>query len=181
VSQSALNRSNDHVVSGATTINVTFNGASGIARSATVVATDADDDLALLKVDPKGVHLQPLTFVSSAGAEVGDAVYAIGNPYGLDQTLTTGVVSALGRQITAPNGHTISGVIQTDAALNPGNSGGPLLNAADQVIGINSQIATGESQGGSFGDESQAGNTGIGFAVPSTTVKNFVAGYEQTH
>jgi putative serine protease PepD len=104
--------------------------------------------------------------------QVGDPAYAIGNPYGLDQTLTVGVVSALHRTINAPDGAAITGVIQTDAALNPGNSGGPLLNAAGEVIGVNSQIATGAN---STGDGDEGGNTGIGFAIPSNTVKTELA------
>ena len=99
---------------------------------------------------------------------MGDATYAIGSPYGLERTLTTGVVSALGRQISAPNGFSIDDVIQTDAALNPGNSGGPLLDSSGRVIGVNSQI---ESNGGSDGT---ASNSGIGFAVPSNTVRSVV-------
>ena len=97
--------------------------------------------------------------------QVGDPTIAIGNPFGLDRTLTTGVVSALQRKITAPNGFTINNVIQTDAAINPGNSGGPLLDAAGRVIGINSQIETG---GGA------KGNVGIGFAVPIDTAKQII-------
>ena len=101
---------------------------------------------------------------------VGDPVYAIGNPFGLDRTLTTGVVSALNRDITAPNGFAISGALQTDAALNPGNSGGPLLDGAGRVIGINAQIESSSGDGSSAG-----GNTGIGFAVPATVAQRVVA------
>ena len=100
---------------------------------------------------------------------MGDPTYAIGNPFGLDHTLTTGIVSALQRQLQAPDGATISGAIQTDAALNPGNSGGPLINADGKVIGVNSQIQTGSSSG------AEAGNVGIGFAIPSNTVKSFIS------
>ena len=100
---------------------------------------------------------------------MGDPTYAIGNPFGLDHTLTTGIVSALQRSLQAPDGATISGAIQTDAALNPGNSGGPLLDADGKVIGVNSQIQTGSSSG------AEAGNVGIGFAIPSNTVKSFIA------
>jgi len=100
---------------------------------------------------------------------VGDPTYAIGNPFGLDHTLTTGIVSALQRSLQAPDGATISGAIQTDAALNPGNSGGPLLDSSGQVIGVNSQIQTGSSSG------AEAGNVGIGFAIPASTVKSFIA------
>jgi len=106
-------------------------------------------------VDKKELH--PVTLGNSAKAKVGDSVVAIGNPFGLDRTVTTGIVSALQRQLRAPNGFTIQNVIQTDAAINPGNSGGPLIDAQGRVIGINSQIATAGSGGG---------NIGIGFAVP---------------
>jgi S1-C subfamily serine protease len=118
--------------------------------------------MALLSVDPKGVDLHPLALGDSDGVRVGDPTVAIGNPFGLERTLTTGVVSALQRRITAPSGFAIEDVIQTDAAINPGNSGGPLLDAGGRVIGVNSQIATGEGSSGSVG---------IGFAVPAATVK----------
>ena len=170
VSASGLILTNDHVVSGAQSLTVTIGGSSGTTRKATLVSEDRNADLALLKVDVSGLNVDPLTFADSSHVQVGDVTYAIGNPYGLDQTLTTGVVSALGRQIQAPDGANIDGVIQTDAALNPGNSGGPLLNAAGEVIGINSQIASDSSS-----TSGQAGNTGIGFAVPSNAAKAFVA------
>ena len=165
VSRRGLILTNNHVVSGATSITVQFGGAGGATRKAHVVGVAADDDLALLSVSPAGLHLRPLRFADSSGVGVGDPAYAIGNPYTYDQTLTVGVISALDRSITSPDGATITGVIQTDAALNPGNSGGPLLDAVGRVIGINSQIA---SSGGGFGG--QASNSGIGFAVPSETV-----------
>jgi S1-C subfamily serine protease len=151
---------NAHVVEGATKVSVRFG--DGATHSAQVLGVDKSTDLALLKIDPKGVNLHPLVLGSSKGLQVGDATVAIGNPFGLDRTLTTGVVSALQRQIKAPNGFTIDHVIQTDAAINPGNSGGPLLDASGRVIGINSQIETGG--GGN-------GNVGIGFAIPIDTVK----------
>jgi putative serine protease PepD len=163
---------NDHVVNGASSITVSLDGSNGATRSAQVVATDPSNDLALIKIKPSGVTRHPLALGDSSGVQVGDATYAIGDPFGLDQTLTTGVVSALQRQIRAPNGATISHVIQTDAALNPGNSGGPLLDAAGRVIGINSQIA---SSGAALGG--QGTNTGIGFSVPSNTVRAFVDKY----
>ena len=103
-------------------------------------------DLALIRVDPSGLGLKPLKLASSSSVQVGDAVYAIGNPYGLEETLTRGIVSALGREISAPDGAKITGAIQTDAALNPGNSGGPLLNEQGEVIGVNSQIASDAAQ-----------------------------------
>jgi S1-C subfamily serine protease len=151
---------NAHVVEGATKVSVRFG--DGATHAARILGVDKSTDLALLKIDPKGVDLHPLVLGSSKGLQVGDPTVAIGNPFGLDRTLTTGVVSALQRQIKAPNGFTIDHVIQTDAAINPGNSGGPLLDASGRVIGINSQIETG---GGSNG------NVGIGFAIPIDTVK----------
>src|SRR3954449_12824797 len=135
---------------------------------AKLVGQDPSTDLALLKVASTG--LKPLALADSTGVRVGDPAYAIGNPFGLDRTLTVGVVSALQREISSPNGFSIDDVIQTDAAINPGNSGGPLFNAQGQVIGVNSQI---ESTGSS--NDGQAGNVGIGFAIPSNTVKSVVA------
>jgi putative serine protease PepD len=156
---------NDHVVDGASSVKAKIG--DGKTLNAKVVGTDASTDLALLKVDAS--NLTPLTLADSGGVEVGDPAYAIGNPYGLDRTLTTGVISALQREISSPNGYTINDVLQTDAAINPGNSGGPLFNAAGQVIGVNSQIETsGSSSGG------EGGNVGIGFAIPSNTVKSVV-------
>ena len=112
-------------------------------RAATLVGEEANQDLALIRVDPVGLGLKPLRSSSSSNpVQVGDAVYAIGNPYGLEETLTRGIVSALDREISAPDGAKITDAIQTDAALNPGNSGGPLLNEQGEVIGINSQIAS---------------------------------------
>jgi putative serine protease PepD len=165
---------NDHVVAGANSLTVAAKGSSSLTRTATLVGEEANDDLALIKVDPSGLGLKPLTLASSATAQVGDGVYAIGNPYGLDETLTRGIVSALGRSISAPNGAKIAGAIQTDAALNPGNSGGPLLNDEGQVIGVNSQIA---SEAASV-NGSQAGSTGVGFAVSSDTVARAVKAIE---
>jgi S1-C subfamily serine protease len=147
---------NNHVVEGADQIQVKL-GASDATYDAKVVGTDPASDLALLEVDAPADQLHPLTLGHSSEMEVGDPVVAIGNPFGLDRTVTSGIVSALQRQIQAPNGFSISNVIQTDAAINPGNSGGPLINAEGEVIGINSQIETG---GGS------SGNVGIGFAIP---------------
>ncbi len=165
VSAKGLILTNNHVVAGANRIVVQFGGSNGPTRKATLVGVDASNDLALLSVKPAGLTLSPLRFGSSASVRVGDPAFAIGNPYTFDQTLTVGVISALSRTITSPNGASIAGVIQTDAALNPGNSGGPLLNAAGQVIGVNSQIATG---GNAFATEGS--NSGIGFAIPSATV-----------
>jgi putative serine protease PepD len=153
---------NNHVVEGAQKIEVKL-GESETSYTAEVVGTDPATDIALLKVDAPSEQLHPLTLGKSAQMEVGDPVVAIGNPFGLDRTVTSGIVSALQRQIQAPNGFSIDNVIQTDAAINPGNSGGPLINSDGEVIGINSQIETG---GGS------SGNVGIGFAIPIDTVRN---------
>jgi S1-C subfamily serine protease len=151
---------NAHVVEGATKVSVRFG--DGAAHPAKILGVDKSTDLALLRIDPQGVDLHPLPLGSSHGIQVGDPTVAIGNPFGLDRTLTTGVVSALQRHIKAPNGFTIDNVIQTDAAINPGNSGGPLIDATGRVIGINSQIETGSNGNG---------NVGIGFAIPIDTVK----------
>ena len=152
---------NNHVIEGAEKVEVKL-GDSEKEYEAEVVGTDPGTDIALLEVEAPAKELHPLTLGHSAEAEVGDPVVAIGNPFGLDRTVTSGIVSALQRQIQAPNGFSINHVIQTDAAINPGNSGGPLIDAEGNVIGINSQIATG---GG--GD----GNVGIGFAIPIDTVR----------
>jgi len=165
---------NDHVVAGANSLMVAAKGSTSVTRSATLVGEEANDDLALIKVNPAGLRLKPLTLASSKSLQVGDAVYAIGNPYGLDETLTRGIVSALGRSISAPNGAKITGAIQTDAALNPGNSGGPLLNEQGEVIGVNSQIA---SEAASVSG-SQPGSTGVGFAVSSDTVAEAIKSIE---
>jgi S1-C subfamily serine protease len=155
---------NAHVIDGASRVTIQFEDDK--VADARVMGKDSSTDLAVLKVDPDGLSLRPLVLGSSKSVQVGDPTIAIGNPFGLDRTLTTGVVSALQRRITAPSGFEIKDVIQTDAAINPGNSGGPLLDAAGRVIGINSQIATG-------GSGSQ-GNIGIGFAVPIDTAKRVV-------
>jgi S1-C subfamily serine protease len=159
---------NYHVVEDATEVTVGFDDRRVV--QAELLGTDATNDLALLKVDPDGLELTPLALGDSSTAQVGDPVLAIGNPFGLDRTLTTGVVSALQRQITAPNGFTIQHVIQTDAPINPGNSGGPLLDAAGRVLGINSQIVAGGS----------GGNVGIGFAVPINTAKRLLPQLKQS-
>jgi len=151
---------NAHVVQGAVKVTVQFGDRKVV--DATVEGKDSSSDLALLKVNADGLDLHALPLGTSKDIQVGDPTVAIGNPFGLDRTLTTGVISALQRQIQAPNGFTIDNVIQTDAALNPGNSGGPLLDARGRVIGINSQIETGGTSGGSVG---------IGFAIPIDTAK----------
>jgi S1-C subfamily serine protease len=155
---------NAHVVEGAKRVDVRLG--DGASQQAQIVGTDPSTDVALLKVDDTD-GANPVPLGDSSKVQVGDPVVAIGNPFGLDRTVTTGIVSALQRQIQAPNGFSISDVIQTDAAINPGNSGGPLIDGAGQVIGINSQI---ESQSG--------GNVGIGFAVPIKTAADVVSQLE---
>jgi S1-C subfamily serine protease len=159
---------NYHVVENAIKVTVSFE--KGKTVNAQIVGKDPSNDLAVLKVPTDGLTLHPLTLGNSSAVTVGDPVYAIGNPFDLERTLTTGVISALQREITAPNGFAINNVLQTDAPINPGNSGGPLLNTSGQVIGINSQIETGGSGGGSVG---------IGFAVPINTAKSEIAQLEK--
>jgi S1-C subfamily serine protease len=159
---------NYHVVENA--IKVTVSLEKGKTVNAQVVGKDPSNDLAVLRIHPEGLTLHPLTLGTSSAVQVGDPVLAIGNPFDLERTLTTGVISALQRQITAPNGFTIDNVLQTDAPINPGNSGGPLLDDSGRVIGINSQIETGGSGGGSVG---------IGFAVPIDTAKSEIPQLEK--
>jgi S1-C subfamily serine protease len=155
---------NAHVVDGSDEVTVSFEE-GGDSIDAEVKGVDPDTDLAVLKIDPSDVEdLTVLPLGDSSELEVGDPVVAIGNPFGLQRTVTTGIVSALQRQIDAPSGFDISNVIQTDASINPGNSGGPLLDSQGRVIGINSQIATGGGQG----------SVGIGFAVPVNTAKDLL-------
>lgn len=170
LNSSGLILTNNHVINEARSITVSPGKSEGETRTATLVGADPNSDLALIKIDPSGLGLQPLRLGNSGTAEIGDSVYAIGNPYGLDETLTRGIVSALGREIKAPDGAAIAGAIQTDAALNPGNSGGPLINTAGEVIGINSQIASGQSDA----TGSQPGSTGVGFAISSDTAKQVI-------
>ena len=139
--------------------------------TARIVGQDRSTDLAVLRVDTSGLDLHPLALGDSKAAQVGDPTIAIGNPFGLERTLTTGVISAVQRRIKAPNGFAIDNVLQTDAAINPGNSGGPLLDATGRVIGINSQIETGGSG---------TGNVGIGFAVPIDTAKRIIPQLEKS-
>ena len=160
---------NNHVVEGGETIQVSFES-EGKMYPAEVVGTEPNSDLALLKVDAPASKLHPLKLGDSSKMEVGDPVVAIGNPFDLQRTVTSGIVSALQREIQAPDGVTIDNVIQTDAAINPGNSGGPLINADGEVIGINSQIYT--------GGEGSEGNVGIGFAIPINTAKEEIAKLE---
>ena len=159
---------NYHVVENAIKVTVSFE--KGKTVEAQVVGKDPSNDLAVLKIPTDGLTLHPLTLGDSSAVTVGDPVYAIGNPFDLQRTLTTGVISALQREITAPNGFAINNVLQTDAPINPGNSGGPLLDTGGRVIGINSQIETGGTGGGSVG---------IGFAVPINTAKSEIAQLEK--
>jgi S1-C subfamily serine protease len=154
---------NAHVVDGARKVTVQFADRQSV--DAKVLGKDESTDLALLKVDPSDLKLNPLPLGSSKSVQVGDPAVAIGNPFGLERTLTTGVISAVQRTIRAPNQFRISDAIQTDAPINPGNSGGPLIDATGRVIGINSQIETGGSGNG---------NVGIGFAVPIDTAKKII-------
>jgi S1-C subfamily serine protease len=158
---------NAHVIDGA--VRITVELANGTVLPARVIGKDPDDDLALLRIDPAGQRIDVLPLGDSSRIAVGDPTVAIGNPFGFQRTLTTGVVSALDRQIAAPNGFAVAGAIQTDAPLNPGNSGGPLIDAAGQVIGINSQIETGAGNG----------NVGIGFAIPINVAKFVIPQLEQ--
>ena len=162
---------NAHVVDGArkVTVGVGLDRDNDKTTEAEVLGADRSTDLAVLKVDPSGLDLRPLPLGSSGDVVVGDPVVAIGNPFGQTGTLTTGVVSAKGRQIEGLNGFAIDNVIQTDAAINPGNSGGPLIDAAGEVIGINSQIQTGGSNG----------SVGIGFAIPIDTARKLVPGLRE--
>lgn len=161
---------NDHVVSGSSKIEVKL-GDSDQSYDAELVGEDPSTDLALLRIDAPKDELHVLEMADSSQVQVGDPVVAIGNPFGLDRTVTSGIVSALQRQIQAPNGVTISNVIQTDAPINPGNSGGPLIDANGKVIGINSQIQTGGMS---------QGNVGIGFAVPTNTARSVIEQLKET-
>jgi S1-C subfamily serine protease len=154
---------NAHVVAGAKNVQVSFG--KGDPTPAKVVGRDPSTDLAVVKVDPSKVKLTPVVLGDSNQLQVGDPVVAIGNPFGFDDTVTTGIVSALGREIQAPNNFSIDHAIQTDAAINPGNSGGPLLDQRGRVVGINSQIATGGSGKGSVG---------VGFAIPVNLAKQIL-------
>jgi putative serine protease PepD len=162
---------NDHVVETAKNVQVKF-GTDGRTLQGEVKGIDPSSDLAVVHIDPATIPggVKPLQFADSRGVSVGDVAIAIGNPFGLDRTVTEGIVSSLGRTLKAPNGFQIDDVIQTDAAINPGNSGGPLLDDGGKVIGVNSQIAT---------NGVSSGNVGIGFAVPSNTVRQVVPGLKQ--
>jgi S1-C subfamily serine protease len=161
---------NAHVVNGATKVTVQFQDKQRV--DAKVLGKDESTDLALLQVNPDGLKLAPLTLGSSKSVQVGDPAIAIGNPFGLERTLTTGVISAVKRTIQAPNNFQIDDALQTDAPINPGNSGGPLIDATGKVIGVNSQIATGGS--------GSTGSVGIGFAVPIDTAKQIIPQLEKS-
>ena len=156
---------NFHVVQGAEQIEVSFSNRDSV--QARVVGTDPSTDLALLKVNVDARALRPLDLGNSDRVRVGDSVVAIGNPLGLERSVTAGIISALHRPLTAPNEFTIDDVIQTDASINSGNSGGPLIAANGSVVGVNTAIATGNT--------GARGNIGIGFAVPMNTVRNVVS------
>jgi putative serine protease PepD len=177
LNEQGLILTNDHVIAGATSLTVNAGGSTSTTRPATVVGEEANSDLALVRVNPSGLGLKPLKLVNSSSLQVGNSVYAIGNPYGLEETLTRGIVSALDREISAPDGVKITGAIQTDAALNPGNSGGPLLNEQGDVVGVNSQIASDAADVAG----SQPGSTGVGFAISSNTVAQVVKEIEAGH
>jgi S1-C subfamily serine protease len=145
-----------HVVSGATSVTVHFQ--NGVNAKAKVLGQDASTDTAVIRVNVPASELHPIPFANSSDAQVGDSVVAIGSPFSLPETVTSGIVSAVGRSIPAPNNYTISGAIQTDAPINPGNSGGPLLDANGDVLGLNDQIDTNSNQ-----------NSGVGFATPGNT------------
>lgn len=152
---------NNHVIDKADKITVTF--ADGTQQEAALIGKDVENDLAVVKIDPKGRNLTVLPLGTSAGLKVGMKVLAIGNPFALDRTMTTGIVSALGRPLKGDNGVVIHELIQTDASINPGNSGGPLLSSRGEVIGINTMIYS-----------PTGGSVGIGFAVPVDTARRVV-------
>jgi putative serine protease PepD len=136
---------------------------NGSTYPATIVGADPSSDVAVIRVQAPASALHPLAFDDSAAVQVGDPAYAIGNPFGLDRTMTAGIISATGRGIKAPNGQKIPNAIQTDASINHGNSGGPLLDVYGRVVGINDQIESGSADGGSVG---------IGFAISSNTASS---------
>jgi putative serine protease PepD len=153
----------EHVVSGATSVKVNFQ--DGKSYSAKVLGTDPSTDVAAIHIDAPASELHPISFADSSAAQVGDPVVAIGSPFSLPETTTTGIVSQTGRSITAPNNYQIPNAIQTDAAINPGNSGGPLLDANGHVLGLNDQIETNNQT-----PTGEGSSSGVGFAIPSNTV-----------
>jgi len=168
----------EHVVSGATSVTVTFE--DGHKVGAKVVGTDPSTDVAVIHVNAPASELHPIAFADSSSAQVGDPVVAIGSPFSLPETVTQGIVSAVGRSITAPNNYTITGAIQTDAAINPGNSGGPLLDGSGRVLGLSDQIETSNTT-----PTGEGSSSGVGFAIPSNTVAHIageiIAGHPVQH
>jgi S1-C subfamily serine protease len=168
----------EHVVAGATSVTVRFE--DGTKVGAKVLGTDPSTDVAVIHVNVPSSQLHPIAFADSATAQVGDPVIAIGSPFSLPETVTQGIVSAVGRSITAPNNYTITGAIQTDAAINPGNSGGPLLDANGRVLGLADQIETNNST-----PTGQGSSSGVGFAIPSNMVariaNEIIAGHHVSH
>ncbi|MGC9221528.1 MAG: S1C family serine protease [Solirubrobacteraceae bacterium] len=162
----------EHVVANAQSVTVHFQ--NGVSAPAKVLGTDASSDVAVIKVNVPASELHPIPFANSDSAQVGDPVVAIGSPFGLPETVTSGIVSAVSRDITAPNNYTIPGAIQTDAPINPGNSGGPLLNAQGYVLGLNDQIETNADQ-----------SAGVGFATPANedvqVANEIIAGHKVEH
>ncbi len=154
---------NFHVINGANTSSIAVTLSNGKTYNASVVGFEKEKDLAVLKIDAPAAELSPIRVGSSQSIRVGQSVFAIGNPFGLDQTLTTGVVSALDREIRSQAGVPIKGAIQTDAAINPGNSGGPLLNSAGELIGVNTSIYS-----------PSGASAGIGFSIPADVVRYVV-------
>jgi putative serine protease PepD len=168
----------EHVVSGATSVTVTFE--DGHKATAKVLGTDPSTDVAVIHVNAPASELHPIAFADSSSAQVGDPVVAIGSPFSLPETTTQGIVSAVARSITAPNNYTITGAIQTDAAINPGNSGGPLLDGNGHVLGLADQIETNNTT-----PAGQGSSSGVGFAIPSNTVariaNEIIAGHPVKH
>jgi len=161
----------DHVIAGATSVSVIFE--DGTTRTAKVLGGDPATDVAVLKVNPSGLKLHPLSLGSVSAMRIGNPLAVIGDPFDFHRSLSTGVISGLDRTIQAPNGFTIAHAVQTDAAMNPGNSGGPVLDGGGQVIGVADQIAI----GGSGADSS----TGVGFAVPIDIAKSELPQLEAGH
>lgn len=168
ISKSGLIITNEHVVENSDVTRVTL--ADQTELEARVLGTDTNTDIALLKIEPGLRNLTVLDTADSDELQVGDTVYAIGNPLGLDRSMSQGIISALNRSIDAPSGFSIRNIIQTDAAINRGNSGGALIDAAGKVVGVTAQIATSGS----------SGNIGIAFAIPSNTVRKIASQLEKT-
>ena len=168
----------EHVVAGETSVKVNFQ--NGKSYPATVVGTDPSTDVAVIHVNAPSSELHPIPLSNSSAAQVGDPVVAIGSPFSLPETTTSGIVSQTGRSITAPNNYTIPNAIQTDAAINPGNSGGPLLDASGHVLGLNDQIETNNQNA-----TGQGSSSGVGFAIPSNTVariaNRLIGGHKISH